>query len=174
MRRLEVLLVIFLFPRLICAADLSFFGGWTGTGSLSEASQSIGLEDFTVFGVRYEKGFTSVFGFENTVAYTTNSLVRTGEENRRGLVYTGNLVINIPAPHFAPFFTAGLGVLHKFGKGFPNVGSTLATNYGLGVKVPKIIGPAGLRFEYRRFTLHDVLEGSVKMNEVSGGVFFRF
>ena len=169
-----MLFFVLSFSRLTCASDLSIFGGWAGTESLKVGGQPISLDSFTLFGVRYEKGFLTVFGFENTLAYTTSGLVAKGEMTSRGLFYTGNLVVSIPAKKVVPFFTAGLGVLHKFGDSFPDVGSTFLTNYGFGVKMPKIVGPAGLRFDYRRFTLHDVLEESIKTNEVSGGVVFRF
>lgn len=175
MRRHDGLILAMLFwTSPLLGSDLSFFGGWTQTGPLKDAAQRIDLDNFTLFGLRYEKTFGGVLGFENSLAYTGNSLVAKGEDTSPGIAYTSNLVVSVPSPTVAPFFTLGLGMLYKRGGSFPDVGTSFLTNYGFGVKVRQVIGAAGLRFDYRRFTLYDVLDGTVKTNEVSAGILFSF
>lgn len=156
------------------ASDLSLFAGWSQTGSLRSGPERIDLKNLSLFGVRYEKSFLLVFGFENSLAYTTNSLVAKGEGGSGGIAYTGNFVVSIPADNVAPFFTVGVGVLHKLEKSFPDVGSSFLVNYGLGAKFRRMAGPMGLRFDYRRFKLYNVLDETVSSNELSGGLVFSF
>jgi len=64
------------------ASDLSLFGGWTGVGSLGTVAGQVNLSDFNVFGVRWEKDFLVVLGFENTLSFSSGSVLATaGEDN---------------------------------------------------------------------------------------------
>lgn len=174
MKKGAVVCALFLWVGVGYGSDFSVFGGWSQTGSLKLSGQRFDLSNLALVGVRYEKDFLGVFGFENTLAYAHNSLVEKGEGGSPGLLYSGNLVLNIPADTVVPFFTVGLGVLHKFQGSFPELGSTFLTNYGFGMKVRQIIGSGGLRLEYRRYRFYDVLGEGLSANEISGGVMFTF
>lgn len=178
-KRVFAYLIVFgLFTSYGAASDLSLFAGWNQTGSLKLRETRVNLDDFTLFGVRYEKTFLAFLGLENTLAFSTNSLVPEGSDGSAGLTYTSNLVFNVPLERVVPFATAGVGVLRKFDNDSPgdflDVGTSFLTNYGVGLKVRNLIGPAGLRVDYRRFTIYDIFDENVSINEVSGGVVFSF
>lgn len=155
------------------ASDLSLFAGWTYVGSVKSATEVVDLKNFGVFGLRYEK-YVAIFGLESTLTYHSSPIVATGEEGNAGLSYLGNFVINLPAGKSVPFFVVGLGVLHRFGGSFPDVGTRFVTNYGAGIKIRKILKSVGFRLDYRRLTVHEILGESAKTNELSGGVVFSF
>ena len=169
-----VVWALFLWMGAGYGSDFSVFGGWSQTGPLNLSGQRFDLSNLALVGVRYEKDFLAVLGFENTVAYSHNSLVEEGEGSSPGLLYSGNLVLNIPADNLVPFFTVGFGVLRKFEGSFPELGSTFLTNYGFGIKLRQIVGNGGLRLDYRRYRFHDVLGEGLSANEISGGVLFSF
>ncbi len=73
-----------------------------------------------------------------------------------------------------PYFTLGLGVLHRFGTSFPNAKTNLTLNWGAGLKVRGLAGPVGVRVDYRRQTIYGVLDENVKTHEISAGVMFTF
>ena len=166
--------VLFLCLGSVDGSDLSIFGGWTQTGSLKLSEQRFDVGNLALLGVRFEKDFLIVLGFENTLAYSRMGAVETGEEGSPGILYSGNLVLNIPADNLVPFLTVGLGGLHKFQGSFPNLGSTFLTNYGFGIKLRRILGIGGFRLDYRRYHYYDVLGEGLSGNEISGGVLFSF
>lgn len=178
-KRVWVYLIVFgMFTFYGPASDLSLFAGWNQTGSLKLGETRVDLDNFTLLGVRYEKSFLALFGFENTLAFSTNSLAPKDSGGSSGLSYTSNLVFNVPLERVVPFVTAGVGVLRKFDNDsagdFLDIGTSFLTNYGAGLKVRNLIGPAGLRVDYRRFTIYDIFDDNVSINEVSGGVVFSF
>ncbi len=61
-----LMFVLFLSSLTAQASDLSLFAGWTGVGSLETVAGQVDLSNFNVFGVRWEKAFLVVLGFENT------------------------------------------------------------------------------------------------------------
>ncbi|MDA2927603.1 hypothetical protein MYX78_10320 [Acidobacteria bacterium AH-259-G07] len=158
----------------VYASDVSLFAGWTDVNSARSVTGEVKLNNFNVFGARFEKDFFVILGFENTLAVSANSVLTTAGEDDGGLYYTSNLVVNLPIRRMLTFFTWGLGVSHKFGDSFPDVGSRFATNFGTGVKLRRLAGPIGLRMDYRRFTIHSVLDENVNTNEVSVGIIFTY
>ena len=172
MRKLTLLLFIFQCVVPALATDLSVFAGWTDANSVGSGVEEIRLDNFIVFGVRHEKDFFVIFGFENAVAFSGSSVLTTAGQDDNGLLYTSNLVLNLPVRRVLPFVTWGVGLTHKFGNSFPDVGSSFTTNWGAGVKVRRIAGPVGLRFDYRRLSIHGVLDDTVKANQISAGIMF--
>ena len=73
-----------------------------------------------------------------------------------------------------PYVTAGLGLIHQYGADRLPIGTKFAINYGGGLKFPKLLGRAGLRFDARGYTATGVFSHTVNMFEVSGGVMFSF
>jgi opacity protein-like surface antigen len=174
MNKFILMCVVFLSSLTVQASDLSLFAGWTGVGSLGTVVGQVDLSDFNVFGVRYEKDFFVVLGFENTLSFSSGSVLAAEGENNGGLNYNGNLVLNLPVRRTLPYFTLGMGVLHRFGTSFPDVGSRFTFNFGGGLKLRGLAGPMGVRIDYRRVTVYGVLDENAKTHEISGGVMFTW
>ena len=174
MNKFILMCVFFLSTLTVQASDLSLFAGWTDVGSLRTVAGQVTLSNFNVFGVRWEKDFFLVLGFENTLSFSSGSVLATAGEVNGGLNYNGNLVLNLPVKRTLPYFTLGLGVLHKFGTSLPDVGSSFTFNWGTGLKLRGLLGPVGVRVDYRRLTVYGVLDENVKTHEISGGVMFSY
>ena len=114
MNKFILMCVFFLSNLTAQASDLSLFAGWTDVGSLRTVAGQVNLSNFNVFGVRWEKDFFLILGFENTLSFSSGSVLARAGENNGGLNYNGNLVINLPVRRTLPYFTLGLGVLHRF------------------------------------------------------------
>ena len=174
MKKFILMWVFFLSSFTAQASDLSLFAGWTGVGSLETVAGQVDLSSFNVFGVRWEKDFLVVLGFENTLSFSSGSVLAIDGEDNGGLNYNGNLVLNLPVRRTLPYFTLGMGVLHKFGTSFPDVGSRFTFNFGAGLKLRGLLGPMGVRIDYRRVTVYGVLDENAKTHEITGGVMFTF
>ncbi|MBI2820979.1 MAG: hypothetical protein HYX74_02025 [Acidobacteria bacterium] len=170
---LSLLVLALSTARVGAASDVTLFGLWTPAGSLQTGLGNLELKNPAGFGVRHEK-YVAIFGLENSIAYYRNPLTVAGEKGDDGLGYAGSLTVNVPVGGTFPFFVMGLGFLHKYGDSFPDVSTRFATHIGFGIKLRKLLGPAGARFDYRRFTLYDVSGRNVKMNELSGGLILSF
>jgi len=75
--------VLFLSSLTVKASDLSLFAGWTDVGSLETVAGQVDLSNFNVFGVRWEKDFFVVLGFENTLSFSSGSVLATEGSFRR-------------------------------------------------------------------------------------------
>jgi hypothetical protein len=138
--RLGVFLLVLVFVAMPAFAyDLTFFAGWTNVGSWKTAALAVDMHDFGVLGIRHEKGWGPI-GFESGFAYYSQPVAPTQYQGGRGIGCTGNLVVNIPVFKPEPFLTVGLGVMHKFGKSVPDIGTQFISNYGFGVKMRKLEG----------------------------------
>ena len=163
----------------------SVFGGWNKPGKVALANVRSGLNGNGMVGVRFEADFARIIGWENTLAYSPNfgkpeTLATTS--NSRALIYSSNLVLNAPIRHFVPYATVGVGLIaSKRILLAPSqllnpqeFGTTFAVNYGGGLKLTKLAGPVGLRFDVRGYTLPDVFSQRMNILEVSGGIMFSF
>ena len=164
----------FLSSLTVQASDFSLFAGWTDVNSLATIAGEVSFNNFNVFGVRWEKDFFVVLGFENTLAFSPRSVLTTAGEDDAGLYSNHNLVVNLPVRRILPYLTVGFGVLHKFGDSLPDVNSSFTLNWGTGVKWRRILGAVGLRVDYRRFTIYGGLDENVKTNELSAGMMFSY
>src|SRR5690606_8923298 len=175
MKHFSVVVLFVLLSSLVQGSDLSGFVAWNHSGDLTTAASSIEVDNYSTLGVRYEKTFLGIFGFENTLAYTRGIMVPAdASEEDDGLYYSGAFVLNIPVGRLVPNFAWGLGFLHRFGDSFPDTGTSFLTNWGIGVKFRELAGPLGLRFDYRRLKLYDVLDEDFNTQALSGGVILRF
>lgn len=177
MNRNRVLLLLWMIGMggsTLGASDLSVYGGWSEGGELQAGE--LDLRNFSVLGLRYEKDFLVAFGFENTLAYASNPLVPRRSPGDGGMYYTSAVVLNLPvvSQRTVPNLSLGLGFLHPFGDQLSGVGTTFLTQWGAGFKLKGLAGPFGLRFDYRRFTLHDVRDSDVRTQEVTGGLLVSF
>lgn len=161
------------------ASDFALFGGWNLADDLKRGTKTVSLQDFSVVGVRYEKDFLFILGFENTFAYNRKALVpEAGQyEDEDAVYYSANFVFNFPnfpATKVFPYVTVGLGVFHRFGDAPPDAGTAFLTNWGAGIKFRNLAGPVGFRVDYRRLTIHDVLDKNVTNDEISAGLLISF
>jgi len=163
----------------------SVFGGWNKPGKITIANVQSGLNGNGMAGVRFEADFAKILGWENTFAYSPNFgepdiLATTGDS--RALIYSSNLVLNAPLGHLYPYATVGVGLLaSKRVLSQPSqlltseeFGTNFAINYGGGLKLVRLAGPVGLRFDVRGYTLPDALDQRLNILEVSGGIMFSF
>jgi len=163
----------------------SVFGGWNKPGKVTVANVQSGLNGNSMVGVRFEADFVRILGWENTFAYSPDFgqpeiLATTGDS--RALIYSSNLVLNAPVGHISPYATVGVGlVTSKRVLSDPSqllnsaeFGTNFAINYGGGLKLTRLAGPIGLRFDVRGYTLHDVFSQRLNILEVSGGIMFSF
>jgi hypothetical protein len=163
------------------AGDASFFVGYLNPGDLNLANVqgALKLNGTVAFGGRFEFDFAKILGVEQNIAFSpsifdNNAVSGTTLKDARGLLYSSNLVINAPIRRFVPFATAGVGLVHPFNLNVNSVGTKFAINYGGGVKLERLAGPVGLRFDVRGWTAPDIFKNTLNMLEVSGGVVFTW
>ncbi len=165
--------------------NFSVFGGWNKPGKVTVANVQSGLNGNSMVGARFEADFAKIFGWENTFAYSPNFgkpdfLVTSGDS--RALIYSSNLVLNAPIGHITPYATVGLGLVTSKRLlsqpaqvlNFEEFGTKFAVNYGGGLKLTRLAGPLGLRFDVRGYTLPDVFSQRLNILEVSGGIMLSF
>lgn len=171
--------ILFLCVCLFClsglASDLSFVAGAAPTSDLELSLEKVDLDNFSMFGLRFEKDFFYFLGFENSLLFAQGILSPSSGEGSNGLYYTSNLVVNLGSSDvLVPNLTVGLGFMNRFGDSFPDPGLTFLTNWGGGLKLRRLFGLGGLRIDYRRYKFHDIENSSVNAHEISGGLMFSF
>jgi hypothetical protein len=153
--------------------DLTLFAGaqFPGDISLGTAGTGAGLltdpKNVGVFGLRY--GRASLFGHEETFAYTPNFL----DSNSKSIILSSNLIVQVPTPILRPYATAGLGPMFTWGEGPSDIGTKFFLNYGGGLKV-RPAGPVGFRFDARGYSVFGIQDQTLNMVEVSAGILFAF
>ena len=168
--------VAFLFAMPLQAGDLTFFAGGVNPGSINYEDVKTSLDNSPIYGVRLATNFVPFFGMEHTVAFSSDYLYPhsfSDLKDAKGFVYNGNLIFNIPVGKVVPYFTVGAGVIHQYGDSDLPVGTQFAFNYGGGLKLPRLVGPIGLRFDMRGYRAGTVSD-KVDLLEVSGGVMISF
>ena len=168
--------------------EMTVFGGWTNPGKLSVENVRGSLKGSGLYGVRLEHDFGRIFGLEHSFAYSPNFIRPEGagfisSEGSRGILYNSNVIFNAPIGRGIPYATAGFGLVSSnrtiraalvpFVSG-GKFGTHFALNYGGGVKMVRLAGPLGLRFDARGYSVPDVFGGSLNFFEVSGGLHFTF
>ena len=158
------------------ASDFTFFVGGVKPGSINYHDVKTSLDGSPVYGFRLGTNFVPFLGMEHTVAFSSDYLFPRNVaaiRNAKGFVYSGNLIVNVPAGRVVPYFTAGIGLIHQYGDENLPVGNKFAFNYGGGLKFPRLAGPMGLRFDMRGYRAGNV-SNKLNMLEVSGGVMLSF
>jgi hypothetical protein len=162
------------------AADLSLFAGYLNPGSLNfnNVVEGLDLRGSSLYGGRFETDFHHVIGLEHTVAFSPSlgesRLFPSGGEKVHGFLYHSNLVLNVPVQHMVPYITAGIGLMKPYGPGTQPFGTRFAFNYGGGLKLPRLAGMLGLRFDVRGYAVPDVNSQTLNLFEASGGLMFTF
>jgi hypothetical protein len=138
----------------VYAADATFYFGFQNPGSLTLKqvpdiiSQSIQLNTNWggVIGARLST--SGGIGFEQSIGVSPNFL----DSNASAFNTQSNLMVNIPLHKFVPYGTVGLGFVSTWGESQKSFGTRFTLNYGGGIKLRKILGPLGLRFDLRGYT----------------------
>lgn len=171
------IILIVLWPCEGRAADLTLFGGGIKPGKLSINDVRTALDSSPMWGFRLSTNFVPMFGMEHTVAFSPDFLfpsTPTDATEAKGFVYSSDLILTLPMGRVAPYVTAGIGLIRQYGSPDLPVGTKLAFNYGGGVKVPRLAGPLGLRFDARGYTATGIFSQSLSLLEVSGGLLVSF
>jgi|WetSurMetagenome_2_1015567.scaffolds.fasta_scaffold35411_1 hypothetical protein len=191
MRRASIVAV---FVLVVCTAqamaaggEFTLFGGYQDPGPLNmyRAGTPFQFHGSGMYGIRGEATGLKYFGYEQTVAYTTrlfnNVAIGKGMGGDvRGLLYSSNFTVTIPVkvkyiPHFAPFLTMGVGFMMPTGTSADTINLTMMGDYGLGVKMNRLKGPFGLRFDVRNWRSKEIKRygrgyGGIAILEASGGI----
>ncbi len=173
---LLTLAVISAFAAPVPAADLTFYVGGVKPGSITFNDTKTMLDSSPIFGARLGTKIVPHFGTEHTLGFSSDYLFPRNIEavrNARGFVYNSNLIFDLPVPfeHAVPYITAGAGLIHQYGDSNLPVGTKFAVNYGGGLKMPRMAGPVGLRFDIRGYSA-GVFSNKLNLLEISGGVMF--
>jgi len=176
-----LLVVLFCVGQAKAAGQLSFFAGYLNPGNLNldNVQQSLRFRGTSLYGVRAETDFAKVLGLEQNFAFSpklfNSTLFPQQASDIRGLLFSSNLVINIPLSHFVPYITGGVGFVRPWGSVLQPFDITFAGNYGGGLKLNRLIGPVGLRFDVRGWRTADIANhGSMNIFEATGGIIFSW
>ena len=161
--------------------QFSLYAGYLNPGdvSLDNIQQGLNLRGTGLYGARVEFDFLKVFGLEQNFGFSPrlleSRLFPQQGSDVRGFLYSTNLVVNMPLSRFVPYVTGGLGLIKPWGTGISEFDATFAGNYGGGIKLNKLIGPVGLRFDVRGWRTADIAgQGGVNIFEATGGVTFSW
>ena len=168
---------LLLFASAAHAQEASVFIGGLFPGKATVQNVRQALEHGPLYGVRLSAGFAAFLKLEGTLAFSNQFLLpqdASAATSAKGFVLNGNLLAQVPVGKVIPYATAGLGFIHQYGTGSLPIGTKFAINYGGGLKLPKLFGPLGLRFDARGYTATGVFSHSVNLFEVSGGVMIGF
>jgi hypothetical protein len=165
------------------SGQFSLFAGYLNPGDLTynNVQQAVGnLRGTSIYGARIEADFLKVLGIEQNIEFSprlfNSTLFPDQASNIRGFLYSNNLVINIPIKRFVPYVTVGLGFIKPWGESFVNLDTTFAGNYGGGIKLNRLAGPVGLRFDVRGWKTSEIFSSSSGANlfEASGAITFTW
>jgi len=174
---LPAILVLLLLPPAARSQEITAYAGALLPGTVKVDQIPTMLDDSPVFGLRFDTGFAAVLRLEHTIAFSHDLLypsARTDGTSARGLLLNSNLLVNIPVGRIVPYATVGLGLLSQWGADNLPIGTKFAVNYGGGLKLRKLAGPLGFRFDARGYTAVKVFSRSFNMFEISGGLLFTF
>jgi hypothetical protein len=186
MRKIALATVVAL---LVCVAQaragegqFSVYAGYLNPGKLNLDNIQTGLNfrGTGLYGARAEFDFLKILGIEENIAFSPNlfnsALFTSGTaKDVRGFLYSTNLVLNAPLGRFEPYVTGGVGLIKPWGVDVHTFDVTFAGNYGGGIKMNRLIGPIGLRFDVRGWRTADIAnQGAVNIFEASGGVSFSW
>lgn len=178
----SVFAVLFAAGQAKADGQFSLYAGYLNPGELNldNIQDSLELRGTGLYGARIEFDFLSnILGIEQNLSFSprlfNSALFPEAADEVRGLLYSSNLVLNLPIGRFVPYVTGGIGFIKPWGNGLDIFDTTLAGNYGGGVKLDRLAGPLGLRFDVRGWRTADVLNaGSVNLFEASGAVTFTW
>ena len=171
------LLIGFVIATPAFASDLTVYVGGVNPGTIASDGKKITLDASPIFGLRLNNDIVPLFGMEHTLAFSSNFLFPrriSSVTDAKGFVVNSNLIITIPAGKYAPYVTAGIGLIRQYGSADLPVGTKFASNYGGGIKFPRLAGPLGLRFDVRGYRATGIFSGGLNIFEASAGLLLTF
>jgi len=164
------------------AADgqFSLFAGYLNPGELTFGNvRTFDFRGTGVYGMRVEFDFLKFLGVEHNLAFSPrlfdSALFPDAATEVRGLLYSSNLVVNLPVGRFVPYVTGGVGLMTPWGTDLNVFDTTFAGNYGGGIKLNRLAGPVGLRFDVRGWRTADIdNQGGINIFEATGAVTFTW
>lgn len=182
MKRIVPLLV-FLF---VCTAanayaqsELQLFVGGYNPGSQLTGTD---FDNGALFGFRLGHSIARVFGTEFAYTYVKNLQDKQKNFAGRALLLNGNFLVQIPVGRAVPFATVGLGNIVGETQSLLRVRNSFAWNAGGGLKIRRLAGRIGARFDVRYYKVPDgteILGANIRkvdfdFAEVSGGLLITF
>ncbi len=166
----------------LAGGQLSLYTGYLNPGNITFQSVQTGpvaLRGTALYGARIEADFLKILGIEENFGFSPrlfdSTLFPSEASNVRGFLYSTNLVVNIPLSRFVPYVTGGVGLVKPWGSDLIQpFDATFAGNYGGGIKLNKLIGPIGFRFDLRGWRLKEVLGQSANFFEATGALTFTW
>ncbi|MDI9613721.1 MAG: hypothetical protein QM330_11850 [Acidobacteriota bacterium] len=166
---------------LLTAGEAVFYGGAQKPGKLtfdgaSEAPQELLEGDFgATMGARFSGG--SVLGFEQNISFSP----RFAKQGVKAFQMDSNLILQVPG-RVAPYATAGIGFIRTWSPdsdpeesledlaaaafGF---GTKFTANYGVGIKLRRLLGPLGFNIDVRGYRIPNARDGSLHFTQTTAG-----
>ena len=132
------------------------------------------------YGIRLSSG--RVIGMEQNFSFSP----RFGRSGVHAFQMDTNLILQAPGK-VVPYVTAGIGYIRTWGQNYPedldpvklatfafNIGNEFALNYGGGLKIRRALGPVGLNFDVRGYTVPSARDGSLNFIQMSIGPVFKW
>jgi hypothetical protein len=132
------------------------------------------------FGLRLSGG--RIIGLEQNLSFSP----RFARSGVHAFQSDTNLLLQAPT-RIAPYVTVGLGYIVTWGQDYPenlspselasfafSMGNKFAYNYGGGIKFRRCLGPVGLNFDVRGYTIPDAREDSLNFIQSSLGLVFSW
>ena len=151
----------------LIAGDVTIYTGFQNPGKLTVDNIVRDTKLGAVVGGRISGG--KVIGFEQTLAYSPNFL----QSGNRAFNTQSNLVLGIPTGLITPYGTVGAGLITTSSNSvfnFSDFGTKFTINYGGGIKFNHLIGPVGLRFDARGYTIPKVFNQTLNFVEGTIGI----
>lgn len=135
----------------------------------------------STYGIRFSGG--KAFGFEQNISFSP----RFGRSGVRAFQMDSNLLLQAPGK-IVPYATAGLGFIVTWGQGGEpesldpvelanfafSLGREFTINYGGGLKVRRLMGPMGINFDVRGYTIPSARDGSLSFIQMGIGAVFNW
>ncbi len=159
------------------SADLTLYVGGMKPGKLTVNNVRTALDGSPIIGLRAGFDFVPLLGMEHTLGFSSDFLFPrslSSVTRAKGFVYNSNFILNLPLGHVVPYGTAGLGLIRQYGSADLPLGTHFAANYGGGLKLARLAGPFGLRFDARGYSIFTGITGRLNVFEATGGLLISF
>jgi hypothetical protein len=177
----SIFALLFFVGQAKAAGQFSLYAGYMNPGDLNLESlqEGFGLRSSGHYGARAEFDFLRYFGIEQNIGFSPrlvrSSLFADQASDVRGFFYSSNFMLNIAYGRFVPYVVAGIGFVKPWGSEFALFDAKLAGDFGGGIKLNRIVGPLGLRFDIRGWRTTDIADqGGAYFLDASGGLTFSW
>jgi len=186
MKRVVLVVWLLFVPQAVMAADaelVGFLGGYSSGTSI----EGLDLGNGSLYGLRFGVSFLRFLGTE--IAYTHVGGLEDQLQTFQGTAhdFSWNFLLEFPINKVVPFATIGVGVLGGTSREAASIQTGISYNVGGGVKLRKLLGALGFRFDVRYHNASNGVRISAggdlpsigtdfdfKFTEVSGAVMLTF